>query len=448
MTVTRGSNAGTVGPGFAGFSYEKTHMTNSSFTGTNAALIALYQLVRPTVMRIGADDVDKCTWVPTAQPQVTQGSFSRSIGTVDVDALAAFTAATGARVIYGVNYNSDNPTNSAEEATYALGKLGSSIYGFEIGNEINRFGSWPSGLQTQWESIANAILTSSPTANLIGPAAGGGDEASLTAPFAAAEKGKNLILLTQHYYAGTANTSTATVANLQKLDTRSGTAGLPETLQDTNTAAVTNKIADGWRIGEGNTFAGHGQDGVSNALISALWGIDFMFDVALNGGSGVNFHGGEKGMDGSTPFYYSPIEELDGVVTNANPLFYGMVLFNLVGSGQVLTTTATAGADAYFTAYSVLRSDGTLMVVLDNKDDTNGVNATVDVGATVTSASAIYLNGPTPASLTSETGITLAGGGIGKDGSWNSTAPYAMTASGTKVSVPVPPASAVLVQVQ
>jgi hypothetical protein len=423
-------------------------MTNSSFTGSNAALIALYQLVRPTVMRIGADDVDKCTWVPTAQPQVTQGSFSRSIGTVDVDGLAAFTAATGARVIYGVNYNSDDPTNSAAEATYAFGKLGSSLYGFEIGNEINRFGSWPSGLQTQWESIANAILASSPSADLIGPAAGGGDAESLTAPFAAAEKGKNLILLTQHYYAGTANTASATVANLQTLNTSTGATGLLGTLDDTNTAAVTNKIPDGYRIGEGNTFAGHGQDGVSNALISALWGIDFMFDVALHGGSGVNFHGGEKGMDGNTPFYYSPIEELDGVVTNANPLFYGMVLFNLAGTGQLLTTTASAGSDAYFTAYALQQTNGTLMVVLDNKDDTNGVNATVDVGAAVTSASAIYLSGPTPASLTSETGITLAGAGITQDGAWTYSAPYAMTVTGNNVSVPVPPASAVLVRVQ
>jgi hypothetical protein len=45
------------------------------------------------------------------------------------------------------------------------------------------------------------------------------------------------------------------------------------------------------------------------------------------------------------PFYYSPIETLDGVVTNANPLFCRMVLFNLAGTGQLLTTTVTAGSD-------------------------------------------------------------------------------------------------------
>jgi hypothetical protein len=54
----------------------------------------------------------------------------------------------------------------------------------------------------------------------------------------------------------------------------------------------------------------------------------------------------------------------------------------------------------------------------------------------------------TSASLTATTGITLAGAGIGKDGSWNYAAPYALTTSGTSVSVPVPPASAVLIRVQ
>jgi hypothetical protein len=86
------------------------------------------------------------------------------------------------------------------------------------------------------------------------------------------------------------------------------------------------------------------------------------------------------------------------------------------------------------------------MVVLDNKDETKSVNATVNVGAAVTSASAIYLMS-TPASQTAQTGITLAGAGIGKDGSWKYAAPYAMTTSGSSVIVPVPPASAVLLRV-
>ena len=446
VTISRGSSAGKVTPGFAGLSYEKTHMTNRSFTGSNAALISLYRLIAPTVIRIGATDVNNCTWVPTAQPQVTQGSFSKSIGTVDVDGLADLMTATGARVIYGINFIANDPANSAAEATYAFGKLGSSLYGFEIGNETNQVGTWPGTIKPQWESIANAILASSPSAKMVGPAASGPYSLSLTTPFAAAEKDKNLVLLTGHYYAGTRGRPDGVLDTLLTLNTSTAASGLLGMLENTNTAAVNNNIPDGYRVGECNTFGGHGVDGLSNALISALWGIDFMFDAALHGASGVNFHNGEKGQDGNNPFYYSPIEELNGVVSKTNPLFYGMVLFNLVGAGQLLATTATASGDSYFTAYALQRADGTLMVVLDNKDGTNAVDATVHVGATVTSASAIYLMS-TPASLTAQTGITLAGAGIGKDGSWKYTAPYAMAMSGTSVSVPVPPASAVLVRV-
>jgi hypothetical protein len=446
VTVTRASSAGTVASGFAGFSYEKTHMTNNSFTGKNSALIALHKLVAPTVVRIGATDVNNCTWVPAAQPQVTQGSFSKSIGTVDVDGLADLMSATGNRVIYGINFVADDPTNSAAEATYAFGKLGSSLYGFEIGNEMNQVGTWPGTLKPQWESIANAILGSVPSAKMVGPAASGPYALSLTTPFAADEKGKNLVLLTGHYYAGTRGRPDGVLATLLTLNTSTGTSGLLGFLTNTNAAAVNNSIPDGYRVGECNTFGGHGVDGLSNALISALWGIDFMFYSALHGASGVNFHGGEKGQDGNNPFYYSPIEELNGVVTNVNPLFYGVVLFNLVGTGHLLATTATANGDSNFTAYAIQRADGTVMVVLDNKDETNAVSATVNVGAAVTSASAIYLMS-TPASLTAQTGITLAGAGIGKDGTWKYAAPYAMSTSGSSVIVPVPPASAVLVRV-
>jgi hypothetical protein len=450
VTVTPGSSAGQIGPGFAGFSFEKTHMTNGSFTGQNAAMIALLKLVGPTILRIGADDVDACQWDPSALPGGGAPPYSHSIGTADVDDLGAMLIAAGARVIYGVNFHTATPANSAAEAAYVTTRVGASLYGFEIGNEINRYGSWAT-LRPTWESFATAIVAAAPGAHLIGPAAGGGDALSLTTPFAQNEATKNLILLTQHYYAGTANQDTVAyyVNRLLTVDPDPPTSqdGLIGTLTTTNAAAGANAIRDGFRLGECNTFAGHGQDGVSNALISALWSLDFMFTSASHGASGVNFHGGETGMDGHTPFYYSPITETNGIVTGVAPLFYGMVLFNLAGSGQALATTAAA-ANVDFTAYAIARNDGATSVVLDNKNTVNGVRAAVDVGTAVASASAIYLQGPTPASLTATSGITLAGAAITPGGQWERNPPYALSTSGRTVSVLVPPASAALVRVQ
>jgi len=132
-------------------------------------MIALFNLLGPTVIRIGADDVDKCQWVPSAVPGPGGPPYSRSIGTAMVDDLADFLNATHAKVIYGVNFDTATPANSTAEATYVMSKLGASVYGFEIGNEINRFGTWAT-LKPKWESFATAILAANPAAHLIGPA--------------------------------------------------------------------------------------------------------------------------------------------------------------------------------------------------------------------------------------------------------------------------------------
>jgi len=456
VTVAPGTTVGNIGVGFAGFSYEKTHITNGSLTSSNASLIALYKLIGSPVMRLGADDVDNCNWsgTGTAPAKPSGQPFTRSITTGMVDQICGFLAATGTKIIYGVNFKSNNPTASAAEAAYAQGKCASSIIGFEIGNEINRYESplydWNT-IKSEYESLATAV-TATAGVLLVGPAGGGGDALSLSTPFAADESAKfpgKLVLLTQHYYAGTAGSTTATVERLQTPDPGSPTSqtGLVGTDSTMNTAATTNKIPQGYRCGECNSFAGHGQVGVSDTLIAGLWGIDLMFVTAKNGGSGVNLHGGEIGMDGNTNFYYEPIKESGGVVMTVQPIYYSMLIMNLMGIGPMVSTTVTT-SNPNFTAYAV-KASGFTSVVLDNKNATMGVNATVDLGAAVTSASAIYLQGTPAGSLTAgATDVTLAGASVTAAGAWNRNPPFTQMTSGNTVSVYVPPASAALVHVQ
>ena len=85
VTVNRAMPAGQIGQGFAGFSFEKTHITNGSFTGKNAPLIALFNLLGPTVIRLGADDVDNCTWAPATMPGGGAPPYSHLVGTAMVD---------------------------------------------------------------------------------------------------------------------------------------------------------------------------------------------------------------------------------------------------------------------------------------------------------------------------------------------------------------------------
>ena len=451
VTVNAGTTVGTIGPEFIGFSYEKTHITNGSLTSANTSLISLYKLLGSPVMRLGADDVDNCNWAGTgtAPAKPTGQPFSKSIVSGMVDQICTFVGATGTRIIYGVNFKSDNVTASAAEAAYAMSKCASSIYGFEIGNEINRYGTWAS-LQSEWESIATAIVAT-PGAMLIGPAGGGGDSSSLSTPFAQNRVRKvrqqarpsHTTLLRRHRRHELGDRGPPADARF-RMPRPPGRARRHDSTM--NTASTMYKIANAYRLGEVNTFAGHGQMGVSDTLIAGLWGIDLMFVTAEHGGSGVNFHGGETGMDGSRPFYYMPIMETNGVVVAVQPLYYGMLLFSLAGQGPMVSTTVTT-SNMYFTAYAI-KANGFTSVVLDNKDATNGVNATVDLGSAVTSASAMYLQGTPAGSLTAASGsVTLGGATISTDAVWTHDPPYTQTTSGNTVTVYIPPASAAMVRV-
>ncbi|HVR63371.1 MAG TPA: hypothetical protein VMU50_15830, partial [Polyangia bacterium] len=447
-TVTVGAATnGAVGAGFVGFSLEKTHLTNNSLTGANAPLIALYKLIAPAVIRIGANDVERCTWVP-GQPFGAGGPpFGFKIGTVMVDGLADFLNASGAKVIYGLNFSLDNVANDVAEATYASMKLGANLLGFEIGNELDKYGTW-AAQRAKYEGLAGGVLGALPTAKLIGPASTGGGANSLSTPFAADESVKfpeKLVLLTQHYYLG-ASGGGASVGAMQTV--KGDIPGIAATME---TAATKNRIADGYRFGEANSFFGHGQPGVSDTLLEGLWAIDLMFVIAEHGASGINFHGGETGMDGTKPFSYTPITESNGVVQAAMPEYHGLLAFYLAGQGPLLGTTVTT-ANPNFTAYTVdYKADGSTMVVLNNKNATMGVQATVNLPATtkVTSASAIYLQGTPAGSLTAAAPtVTLAGAQVTSKGEWARNPPFTQTVAGNAVSVFVPPASAAIVRIQ
>ena len=445
VTVNPNTTVGTIGADYTGFSYEKTHVMNGSLTANNTNMIALYKLLGSPMMRVGANDVEVCSWAGTgtAPAQPNGQPFNTKITTGGVDQLCGFLAATGTKVIYGVNYILGNVTASAAEAAYVMNKCPSSIVAFEIGNEPDKSqygGGWSTQI-TKWESFATAILAT-PGALLVGPSCTSTGAASFAAPFADSEGpklGSKLLMLTQHSYVGGANTSDCSQANLQV--TTSKLTGIFDTIQ----AAATKDKIPSWRMDENNTCSGHGQQTLSDTFISALWAIDYMFESAKRGASGVNFHNGETGMDGTVPFYYEAIKEQNGVVVQVQPEYYGMLLFAQAGTGSMVSTTVTGSAQD-FTAWAI-KANGFTSVVLNNRNASSAVSTTVNLGAAVGSASAIYLQGT--GSLTTAAGsVTLAGAKVSVAGDWPRNAPYIQTVSGNNVSVYVPAASAALVRVQ
>jgi Glycosyl hydrolase family 79, N-terminal domain len=447
VKVTRGNPIGTLPAGTAGFSFEKSHMSDGFFTGTHAPLIAMFKLLGPGVVRIGADDVNNSVWVPSAT-FVKAGTTSPNVGTAEVDALADFLTATGWKAIYAVNMRgTSTPQTAVAELTYVVPKLGASLQAVEIGNELNLY----SGINAEsvWKGIAQAIRSSFPGTLIAGP--GDFEDVNYCTKFVSSEA--SLIdIVTHHYYRGQAGTSVATLDNLINPDST-----VTSSAQSLANSVKTNNIKGGFRFGECNSYSSHGTAGISDALVSALWGIDFMLTLARYGNVGVNFHGGGQNMDGNNcpngvsscdkPFRYSPLIEVDSKVTAAAPLFYGMLLVSQIGAGDMLATSISNAGTTKLRAYAVTPADGSTKVVLVNFEATTGVNATVDVGSAVASASAVYLRGASLTS-TSTTSITLADAPVTPAGVWTPKAPYTLTRTGTTITVPVPAASAVLITVK
>jgi hypothetical protein len=257
-----------------------------------------------------------------------------------------------------------------------------------------------------------------------------------------AKYGNKIVAATQHLYVAGSGTTGATLAALVTTSNK-----FANIIQTVNPVVVQNNMPRTWRFGELNTFSQHGQPGVSDTLIEALWSIDVLFTAAKGGCSGLNYHGGETGMDGTRPFTYEPIQMVSGKVTQVQPEFHGMLMFTLAGQGKMVSTTVTT-TNGNFTGYALKADGGFVSVVLINRNANDGVNATVNMGAAATSASAIYLKGKTPGLLTEEAkNVTLAGATVSASGTWSPTAPYTITPSGNTVAVYVPAASAVLVHV-
>jgi hypothetical protein len=444
VTVDTGTTVGTIGADFTGFSYEKTHIMNGSLTSNNANMIALYKLLGSPMVRVGANDVERCKWfgAGTAPSQPNGQPFNIKVTTGGVDQFCGFLAATGSKAIYGVNFQVGDVIASSAEVAYVMSACPSSIVGIEIGNEPDKFGSW-ADQTTDYEKFADAIVAT-PGALLVGPACTSKADVTFSVPFADSITAKypgKLTLLSQHSYVAAANTSGCSVPNLQITTT------LLTDIFDTIQAAATKDNIPGWRMDENNTCSGHGQQGVSDTFLSALWALDYMFEVAKRGGSGINFHNGETGMDGTVPFYYEPIKENGGVVVQVQPEYYGMLLFAQAGTGSMVSTTVSTSAQ-YFTAWAIKAADGSTSVVLNNRNASSGISATVDLGSAVSSANAIYLEGKPAGNLTAAAGnVTLAGAQVSVAGDWPRNASYIQTVSGNTASVYVPAASAALVRV-
>lgn len=422
--------AGNMPERFVGLSYEKSQLSQPLFTGGNSNLISLFKLLGNGVLRIGGNSVDETNWNPNG-PGLTSGETAPS----DVDSLAAFISAVGWPVLYGVNLAQSTPAVAASEVAYAAKALGSNLLGIEIGNEPDLYSghyfpsTWSfSDYLTLWQSFASAILAQTTGVPLTGPVTA--DNTTWFSSFAQAE-GKSVVLLSMHYYRANGEAATSTIdllisypdTNLQKL------------LATLNTASQAVDVP--FRIAETNSFYNGGAPNVSDAYASSLWVIDHFFTIAQGGSVGLNLHGGGNG-DG-----YTPIADDSGVIVEARPEYYGLLLCALAGQGPLFATTINAGS-LNTSAYTVQNAPSQLSLILNNKDTTQNLQFKVICPAHVESASLQLLTGP---SLSATSGVTIQGSPVNPDGSFSPQSSYGLTVSSNTFTGYVPAASAALISI-
>jgi hypothetical protein len=429
IAISRAQTIGAVAPTLVGLSIDKRDMTTPILTPANTTLIGCLKRLGTNVARIGS--ADETQWTPNGA-----GETAGQIAPSDISALAEFVKQTGWSVIYGINLASNTPSAAAAEAAYASNALGTSLLGFEIGNECDLYntnGTRPSSYNvqdfiTEWNSYVSAIRESVPNAVFTGPASAL-HESTWTATFAAAQASQ-LAMVTQHYYraGGTAGNPDTSLTTLL-----SGDPGLPIELQSLKGLSAPAPL--GYRISECNSFNDGGIPGASNAYGSALWAADFLLVCAQNGAAGVNLHNGEQDPS------YAPIYVVGTSVVGIAPEYYGMLFVSQIAPGPMYPVAISGPALA--TAYAIAGNDGATYLAIINKDASTTCSASIALGANVGSAQVITLTGP---ALTSLTGTELGGATVALDGSWAANAVQNIAVNASTMSYNVPPATAALLK--
>ena len=435
VTINQGASGLVIPTTFQGLSYEASTLPNapSFLNPLNSSLINLIGNLGGGVLRIGGNSSDNVLWSNALRSSNTP---SNSITQTEINALSSFSKAIGWKVLFGVNMGEYDTAEAASEAKYVYNKLQSNLLAIQFGNEPDGYGSWnpkrtsPYTFQqylVQWKSYFSSVRSQTPAVPLAGPDVA--YQSSWIAAFAPVEKA-NVKLLDGHYYQnGPASRTDLTVDSLF-----TPMPPYKNYFSVINNAAVSAKLP--WRISECNSINGGGLTGVSDVFGAALWGLDFMWTLAENNCSGVNFHGGTGGP--YSPFYVS------GGVTLPRPLYYAFLAFKYGAYGDTILPAKLSTTKYKFSAYASVKS-GVTYVTLINKDQKQQLSVNLQFSNTASSAQVARLKAP---SIMSTSGVTFCGSSVNANGTFQLGSTENYTIGGLKTfTVSVPPASAAVVSI-
>jgi hypothetical protein len=444
---------------FTGLGYEISSVAITGlFSDSNHANVRLVRALGGNgVIRIGGITSDSASFAANAAASAS--AKATVINGDNLRALGRFLDVTGWRLIWGLNLGSRDIQNAADEAVAVSTAVKDKLLAFEVGNEPDGFAgdvfnshrpksySYDDYL-AEYRAFKAAIRRKLPDAPFAGP------DASWATDWVsrfAADEGRDLELLTRHYYRAGANNpyldklfepnkspdyearrADDKIALLLRADP-----GMPAMVHQLSGAMSAANVP--FRICEANSFYGGGQPGASDVFASALWALDFMWVMASGGAAGVNLQTGFNHLDFVS--YYAPIgNDADGRVS-VTPEYYGMLAFAQAGGGNLLALDYDTGG-VNLTAYAVMGDRGQLALTLINKDQNADADVSITLDRTYRKASALRLDGR---ALDSRDDVTLGGAAVAADGRWRPTRIETLTMAGATCDIRMPTASAAVV---
>jgi hypothetical protein len=448
VTLTIGTDA--TGPSipadFLGLGFEMPVMADPRLN--SPALEQLLRNVGPGTLRFGGNSVQKTVWRPNVQ---TKSGFFQ-LTPANVDATFGFAGRIGWRVAVDVALPRSDPAEVVSESAYLVQTGGDRLLSIELGNEPNLYPS--NGIRsanytvdsftTEFDAAAAAIREQVPAAPLAAPSSwctGGG---AWFADFLDGT-GTPLAYATEHFYpmgvpAPARSVEEATVANMLSPELMARSRACVD-------SAAGPALARGLalRVDETNSAFGFGEPGVSDVFASALWGLDHLFTLAELGVAGVNLQTGTDINGGLTcRGIYLPVCDAGGGRWTARPLYYAMLLFHQAAVGRAVPVQVGATPETNVVAHATVADDGSVRVVVINKEEAAPATVAIQLGSTGAQATVLRLSA---SSLLARNGVTLGGTAVASDGTWSPGTLEPATPDGGQYVVTVPPASAMLVTV-
>ena len=352
--------------------------------------------------------------------------------------LREFLDASGWKLIYGLNLGTGTAEDAADEAAYVMDVCGSKLIAFQLCNEPDLF--FRNGIRkadydfkqfaVEWQHFYETIRTRVPNAPFAGPDTAYNNE--WLVPFARRFK-REAAFLSQHYYAeGPPTDPSMTIERLLRPNPKlhEEFAGMKETMQESGLP---------FRLAETNSCYQGGKAGVSDTFAAALWSADLMYQLASEGGTGINFHGGGYG-------WYTPIAgtQEDGFL--ARPIYYGMLLFAQGGAGQLVESALESHEHTpLLTAYGFRSNSGAMKVAAFNKTLDGSVRLIIDPGGHALRATSLRLRAPR---IDDTTDATFGGAPVGAGGAWSANREETLPVENGAVVVELPAASAALIRLE